>query len=361
MTPLLLPSNQLHRFYAGGAAIGALRGTTQTDDHAPEDWIGSTTTVFGQARMGLSTLVGGTLLVDAIAADAHAFLGPEHVAMFGADPGVLVKLLDAGERLPVHAHPDRAFASRHLNCRNGKTEAWVVVGTRGSEPVVHLGFRETVDAETLAAWVEGQATTAMLEALNRIPVRPGDTVLVPAGTPHAIGAGVFIVELQEPTDFSVLLEWDGFEIDGRADGHMGLGMELALQCVDRGTFDEDRVRHCRTDRPQPADAPAGVRPLFPIDADPFFRAECVRPDPVARIDPGFSILVTLDGSGGLVTDSGSGVSVRRGQTILIPHAAGAASITGDVELVRCRPPAPEYAALPPDADRSTLTGRESSS
>jgi hypothetical protein len=53
---------------------------------------------------------------------------------------VLVKLLDAGERLPVHAHPDRAFALRHLDCRNGKTEAWVVVGTSVADPVVYLGL-----------------------------------------------------------------------------------------------------------------------------------------------------------------------------------------------------------------------------
>jgi mannose-6-phosphate isomerase len=352
MRPVLLPPNQLHHFYAGGAAIAAFRSAAPTDDHAPEDWVGSTTTMFGQSRAGLSALADGTLLADAVAADPEAYLGPDHAAAFGPHPGVLVKLLDAGQRLPVHVHPDRAFASRHLGCRNGKTEAWVVVETGGPDAVVYLGFRESVDAGTVARWVDGQQTTELLTALNRVPVRTGDTVLVPAGTPHAIGTGVFIVELQEPTDFSVLLEWEGFAIDGRAAGHLGLGMDLALQCVDHSAWDHDRITHHCTDRPAPADTTGGVRPLFPADADAFFRAERVLPDPVARLDQAFSILVAIDGAGRLETTAGDAMPLRRGQTVLLPHAAGAATVSGAVHVVRCRPPAEP----PPAATGPTTRG-----
>lgn len=346
MKPFVLPSNQLHRFYAGGAAIAALRGSSVVDDHAPEDWVGSTTTVFGEPRLGLSALDDGTLLGDAVAADPEAFLGPDHVTAFGPDPAVLVKLLDAGQRLPVHVHPDRSFAAEHLNCPYGKTEAWVVIGTRGAEPVVYLGFRDDVDPDTLARWVDGQATGEMLGALNPFPVSPGDTVLVPAGTPHAIGEGVLVVELQEPTDFSVLLEWDGFDVDGRADGHLGLGMDVALRAVDHTAFDPQRSVHCRTDRPLSADVPRGVRPLFPVDADAFFRAEWVRPDASVTFEPAFAIVVAVGGAGELSTAAGGAMPVRRGQTVLVPHASGQATLTGDLEVIRCRPPAPEYAPPP---------------
>lgn len=356
MKPLVLPPNQLHRFYAGGAAIAQLRGTVLDDDHTPEDWVGSVTTTFGHASRGLSALEDGRLVADVVAADPEAVLGPEHVAAFGAHPGVLVKLLDAGERLPVHAHPDRAFAARHLGCRNGKTEAWVVVGTRGAEPVVHLGFRDDVEPATLAAWVDGQDSATMLAALNRVPVSAGDTVLVPAGAPHAVGAGVFIVEVQEPTDFSVLLEWEAFEIDGRTDGHLGLGMDLALQCVDRSGWGADRVRRCWGDRPRPADAPRGVRRLLQAEADPFFRAERVRPNPDADLDQAFSIVVALDGAGQLATEAGGTLPLRRGQTLLLPHAAGRATMSGDIDVVRCRPPAPEHAPADLHATPGTRQG-----
>ena len=107
-TPHRLPPNQFHRFYAGGARIDALRGVPAGEDGRPEDWIGSTTTEFGETSRGLSRVADGRLVRDLVQADPEALLGPAHVARFGADPGLLVKLLDAGERLPVHVHPGRA-------------------------------------------------------------------------------------------------------------------------------------------------------------------------------------------------------------------------------------------------------------
>src|SRR5262249_13733802 len=154
--------------------------------------------LWNEANAGLTHLEDGRTLRDAVAADPEAWLGPAHAARFGADPALLVKLLDAGERLPVHCHPDRAFSRRHLDCPYGKPEAWVVLEARGDEPTVRLGFRFDVDAATLAGWVAAQETGTLLAALHAVRVRPGDAVLVPAGLPHAIGEGVFVVELQEP-------------------------------------------------------------------------------------------------------------------------------------------------------------------
>ena len=115
MRPLTLPPNVLRHFYAGGERIAALRGTAP-QEHTPEEWIGAANTTFDGSR-GLSALPDGTLVRDAIEADPEAFLGPEHVARFGADPALLVKLLDAGQRLPVHFHPDRAFAGARARPR----------------------------------------------------------------------------------------------------------------------------------------------------------------------------------------------------------------------------------------------------
>jgi len=88
----------------------------------------------------------------------------------------------------------------------------------------------------------------MLAATNRVPVSAGDTVLCPAGTPHAIGAGVLIVELQEPTDLSVLLEWRGFPL-GPDDAALGLPMEEALACVTRQRCPPARLDALRGRRP----------------------------------------------------------------------------------------------------------------
>jgi mannose-6-phosphate isomerase len=329
--PVVLPPNGIERFYRGGPAIAALRGAEPPGTHVPEDWVGSTTTVFGEEELGLSRLPGGELLRDSIAADPAGFLGAGHAARYGADPALLVKLLDAGQRLPVHVHPDGVFARAALGVPYGKTEAWIVVGTSVPGALVHVGFREDVSAETLEGWVNEQDHAALLGALNPVPVEPGDALFVPAGVPHAIGEGLLIVELQEPTDLSVLLEWQGFGIDDAREASLGLGWESALECVDRSGRDTARLRGPRPD--------GAVARLLPTEADPFFRAERIAPTPETEIEPGFAVLVVLEGNGTLEPDDGQPLALRRGETVLLPHGAGACRASGEMALIACRPPA----------------------
>jgi mannose-6-phosphate isomerase len=340
MRPLRLAPNRPHRFYRGGAAIAKFRGVADDQEYAPEDWVGSTTAAFGSDLEGMTRLPDGRLLRDAIAADPEGYLGPEHVLARGADLALLVKLLHAGERLPVHCHPDDCFAQAHLGRGCGKTEAWVIVGTAGRTGEVFLGFRQEVPEAVLAGWVERQDTGSLLGALNRVPVAAGDAVLVPAGVPHAIGAGILLVELQQPTDLSVLLEWDGFAIDGKADGHLGLGYGLALTCVDRSAWNGARLAATRVVGPPPGRDPA-VERLLPAAADPFFRAERLRPAHGAvRLDPAFSILVVLGGRGKLEVeaDPSAPLPLARGDTMLVPFGCGEAVLSGPLDVVRCLPP-----------------------
>jgi mannose-6-phosphate isomerase len=336
--PIVLDANLPAQFYRGGAAIAAFRGVEQTSEFSPEDWIGSATHRFGQDESGLTRLPDGRLLRDALVADPTSWLGEPHVESYGASPALLVKLLDAGQRLPVHAHPSRDWARRHLDCPYGKTEAWVIIGCE-DDSLVYLGFQRDVGADELAGWVERQDEDALLGSLHAVPIRPGDSVLVPAGFPHAVGAGIFLVELQEPTDFSMLMEWQGFELDGRADGHLGLGFDVALGCVDRTGYGLERLRELQSARDAGPESRAGARTVFPPESERFFRAERLRPRPTVELDASFAVLVVLEGEGELQTASGT-LALRRGMTVLVPHAAGPGELHGDLEALRCLPPAP---------------------
>jgi mannose-6-phosphate isomerase len=330
-------------FYRGAGRIDRLRGApAPADPYHPEDWIGSVTARSGAAPSGLTTLPGGDLLASAIAEDPERWLGPEHVARHGADPAILVKLLDAGERLPLHVHPNRSFARSHLASPYGKTEAWVIVEAAPGA-VVHLGFDRNVEEDELAAWVAGQRVTDMLAATNQVRVRPGDAIVCPAGVPHAIGEDILLVEVQEPTDFSVLLEWEGYDIEPAA-GHLGLGYDQALRCVDRTSWDARRIEDLRRARREGRAVRPGVDRLFPEAADAFFAAERLRPDPVSVLDPAFSIVVVVAGAGVLEAEHADPVDVRAGHTLLIPYAAGHCTLRGDTTAIRCRPP---YSALSP--------------
>jgi len=340
-TPIKLPANQPAQFYRGGAAIAALRGASTAasaspGSFGPEDWVASTTTRFGQDEAGLSHLPDGRLLRDAVRADPESWLGPAHVAAFRDSTALLVKLLDAGQRLPVHFHPTDGFAREHFDSHFGKTEAWIVIGTSGDDPRVYPGFREAVTPSTVAEWVHEQDTAAMLGALNSVPVRPGDTVYIPAGLPHAIGEGVFVVELQQPTDFSLTIEWRDF-LDNPEQGHLGLGFDTALEALDTSGWGPDRlgdiVKHTAGDPGDTVDLLAG-------GSAGFFRADQLRPSPALALDPSFAVLVALEGGGTLRTERGGEVAVAKGETLVVPHAAGQLELTGELTIIRCRPPAP---------------------
>jgi mannose-6-phosphate isomerase len=151
-----------------------------------------------------------------------------------------------------------------------------------------------------------------------------------AGTPHAIGGGILLVELQEPTDLSVMLEWSAFELT-EDESHLDLGWDRALQALDRTAWDDERLAGLTTR------GAAGEGRLLAPAADPYFRAERLTGgDP---LDPGYSILVGVDGQGVLATDGGE-QPVGRGSAVLLPHAAGAGELRGDVTAIRCRPPDP---------------------
>nr|MDT0662190.1 class I mannose-6-phosphate isomerase [Micromonospora sp. DSM 115978] len=316
MTIEVLPANQPETFYRGAGRIAGFRNVPALPDR-PEDWVGSVTTRFGLGPSGLSTLADGRVLAEAIAADPRWWLGPGR-----AEPGVLVKLLDAGQRLPLHVHPDRRFANAHLASPYGKAEAWVIVSAR-PDAYVHLGFARDVPADELAGWVAGRQAAQMLDATNRIPVSAGDAIFCPAGLPHAIGDGILLVEVQEPTDFSVLLEYESF---GLPDGHLGLGYDLALRCVDRGGWTRERLDRLR----------GGAHRLLPEAADEFFTARRLHGGDL--LERGFGVLVVVAGEGRL-TGEFDDLPLRRGDTLLVPYAAGPLRVDGRIEVVGLAGPA----------------------
>ena len=220
------------------------------------------------------------------------------MARHGPSPSVLVKLLDPAQRLPVHLHPTRTFAAEHLGCPYGKTEAWIILETEPAGGDVFVGTNRSVAHHEWAALVEAQDTDAMLELLRPITVRSGDAVLVPAGTPHAIGPDLLVLELQEPTDLSILLEWRGFDIDGAADGPSVSDSTWRSVPSDRthsatpsssgSLLRRSRHRARRTD---------SVVSVMPDGADPYFRAWAVDSTTEVELPAGFGVLLVTRGGG----------------------------------------------------------------
>jgi mannose-6-phosphate isomerase len=176
-----------------------------------------------------------------------------------------------------------------------------------------------------------------LASLRRSEVAVGDAILVPAGVAHAIDSGIFVLELQEPTDLSALLEWEGFAVDGTKDGHLGLGFEtvtdaLMLDPLSDVEFDSLVMRNIFSG--------GALRSVLPIKSDGYFRAHLAPQS--GEFDAGFAIALVLNGSGAITFANAEAMEITQGDAIVIPHAAGKYSMSG-ANVIVCRPPLGELA------------------
>lgn len=250
--PLKQVSNRVWRTYEGGALIDRWKKTSpEVDNSFPEEWIMSTITARGNGRPeneGLSLIKtdDGTLpLKTIINSNLELFLGKQLADKYGTT-GVLIKMLDSLERLTVQVHPDKEYAKTVFNSEFGKTESWYVLNTReidGEMPFVYMGFKKHITKELWKTHFENQNIQGLLDCLHKIEVKPGDAFMIYGGVPHAIGSGCFLMEVQEPTDYTMRVEKttpNGLKI-GPELIHQGIGEEKMLECFHYNTYTLDEV------------------------------------------------------------------------------------------------------------------------
>ncbi len=244
--PIFFEKNRVFRVYLGGKLFADFFGDESEDSFYPEEWICSSTKALNEGSTdefeGISRLRGTDIYFNEL-------IEKEKALMLGNREGldVLVKALDSAIRLPVQAHPDKAFSRKHFNSEFGKAEAWLVLATR---PDAHIffGFKDGVTEEDFKNAVNKSETdkNAMEKLLNKIPVKAGDVFFIPAKAVHAIGAGCLILEIQEPTDFTIQPERFCGEYK-LSDNEMYIGLEkdVALSVFDYSYTKERVFNECR--------------------------------------------------------------------------------------------------------------------
>ncbi len=158
----------------------------------------------------------GTPLSALASADPAAWVGARGLEATGGRPifPLLVKLIDGHEDLSIQVHPDdRAAAAAGLG--TGKTEAYHILAAEPGS-VIYLGLEPGVKLEEFAASCL-RANGSAAGCLRRVPAEPGLTVLIPAGTPHALGAGILLYEIQQPSNVTFRLDdWGRVDASGAA-------------------------------------------------------------------------------------------------------------------------------------------------
>jgi mannose-6-phosphate isomerase len=256
-SPLRSEGERAWRTYIGGKNIDRLTNREFCEDsHFPELWILSTVQARNANREdiveGLSTISVENQwlsLKEVIETYPKQMLGDLYSGKFGTSMGVLVKIIDAQERLTIQVHPTKPKAREYFNSEYGKTECWHILETReGENSCIYMGFKENVTKEQFVSCFEKQDLKTMLSLLHRVPVQKGETYIIRGGIPHAIGAGCTLIEIQEPTDYTLRVEKTtpgGFCIDEKA-CHLGIGIEKMMDCFSfEGKSLEETLGQCK--------------------------------------------------------------------------------------------------------------------
>lgn len=316
-TPLLF--NPLPKVRVWGGDILKSRSTNPPADPVGESWEiadhGSDSTCIRNAPLA------GTSLHELMENHAAALCGR---AIDPASPHVfplMLKIIDPQSDLSVQVHPDDAYAGAHHDGELGKTEAWFVLDAE-SGAVIYRGWNPGTTKELCADALQAGTVADLLHA---VPVCAGDVVFLPAGTVHALGAGVRIAEIQQNSDTTYrVFDWNRVGLDGQP---RELHVDHALAVMDFSGTDEADL--CI---PQPLQTPGCTHERY-IECAPF----------VLERMRGFREMVTLDTGGErfhILTAARGGATVRTAggeavlgtwDSVLVPAGAGAYTVQAEAE------------------------------
>ncbi len=335
---IFFDENRVRRLYLGGGGIDRMRGRPPQDGYYPEDWIASciegNTREFQAAGHGLSKIKGSDIYFrDFLRQHKEDLLGERHLREFGANPGVLVKLLDSAIRLPVQVHPTPEDARKYFNAPNGKTEAWIILSC-GSEAYIYLGFNKQLDIDVFRRESLNGVYHESLNMMHKIMVKAGDVIVVYGGIPHAIGPGITMVEVMEPSDLTINPEaYCGDKEISPEKRFGGLSPQAALELFDYTQYELPQIRE--RSFPEAKELFAGIRQLINRDLVGFFGAQEVllNGKGIIPMDDSCRIGVVTLGECKLREDI-----VSEGGSFFLPHGVGDLPIEGRGKIILVQPP-----------------------
>lgn len=279
------------------------------------------------------------------------YLGKSWYEKFGVNMGVLVKLIDSAERLTIQVHPDREKALALFQSQYGKTECWHILGGRtinGEKPCIYLGFRPGITSAHWKELFEQQDINGMLNCMHRFPVKTGDTILIEGGVPHAIGAGCFLVEIQEPTDYTIRVEKttpSGYAVDDFM-CHQGLGFNLMFDCFHYKGLTQEETRKRWFLKGKAIGKGEGWQRTTLVDYSdtPFFKMDLLVASNAVSLQQEnvCSALYVLEGEGKLTSADGEAV-ISQGDQFFVPANVGRLTfipaLKRTLKLIQCYGPA----------------------
>ena len=306
----------------GGTAILERKGKAVSrlakDKLYGESW--DLSSVKGDISVVANGMLKGNNLEEIIEVYMGELVGEQIFEQYGLEFPLLIKYLDCNDKLSVQVHPDDALALERHNSF-GKTEAWYVVDCKPGASI-YLGFKDL--NLTREEYIAAVAESRLEELLNKVEVKPGDVFFIPAGTVHALGAGLEVVEVQQTSDVTYrIYDWDRVDAEGKS---RELHTSLAVDAID---FESDaELLHREYNLAKGGDAKVIECNYFTMT---LHDVAGVKELDRSSLDS-FVVFIVLNGSVRIVAD-GNEETLAEGEVILIPAEVNDITIEGDAKLM----------------------------
>ncbi len=286
----------------GGANILPFKGLPPDNRMIGESW------ELAHLEQGVSVVANGELtgktIAELIQIYGSQLLGSKVYNQYGNTFPLLIKFIDAREKLSIQVHPnDRLAQERHQ--LSGKTEMWYIVKAT-SDAAIFCGFAQPIDADE---YVHRVINNSLMEVLQRYRVKAGDVFFLPAGRIHAIDAGCLIAEIQQTSNITYrIYDYNRRDSNGNL---RELHTELAKDAIDFSFCPDYKTTYHVIENE-----------AIPLVQCPYFTTNLLKLNQPIKRDfsmlDSFVIYICTKGVAILKDNYGFTLNVRQGQTILIP-------------------------------------------
>ena len=295
----------------GGNKLRTLLNKEEASDKCGESW--EISDVEGNSSVVVNGFLAGNTLNELVEIYMGDLMGDAVYEKFNNEFPLLIKFIDANDKLSIQVHPDDEMAAEEHGGK-GKTEMWYVMDAAPDSEII-VGFNKKTDKET---YVKLLNENKLIEILNFEKVKPGDVFFLPAGRIHAIGSGLLVAEIQQTSNFTYrIFDWNRTDAQGNP---RELHTELALKAMDFTYHKNSKTEYVekKNDAVNLVDCPYFTTNLI------SFEKSIVRD--YFNFDS-FIIYICLEGSIKVNAETCEPIELKKGESILIP------AVFKNIELV----------------------------
>lgn len=286
----------------GGKKLREILGKTGASDKAGESW--EISGVQDNISVVDNGFLAGNNLQELIEVYMGDLVGDTIYEQYGIEFPLLIKFIDATEKLSIQVHPEDKLARKRHNSY-GKTEMWYIIQVEKDAALIS-GFNKVVDKAT---YLEHFNNNTLTEILNNIKVNSGDVIFLPAGRIHSIGAGILLAEIQQTSDITYrIYDFNRVDAEGKP---RELHTDLAVDAIDYNFYSSYKQDYIKKTNESSEIVKCKYFTTDILDFNKPVEKDYVNLD-------SFVIYMCLDGEFEIKYYEQEVEKVKKGETILIP-------------------------------------------